>query len=129
MIDVLTLLGDCLILLLSTARLTRLVVTDDLGFWLLRSPAVAWAERGDGYRMVEDPDGSYMEPIEGWRTKLVSGLGCPWCVGFWIAALSMVLIYLAGGPGDTAIWWKILAGSLALNYLSTAVGARLGDFD
>lgn len=93
-------------------RLTRLVVTDDLGKWLLRDPAEKWAEGHPG------------------REKLVSGLSCPWCVGFWLSGLVMLSLAVAGGPGadgTLAVVWRWVAAAFTLNWVVAHIGSRLGD--
>jgi len=66
------------------------------------------------------------DPI-GWRSKLVSGLSCPWCVGFWIACLMLGVLALVGGPGDAHEVWRYVAGWFTLNYVVAHIGPRLGD--
>ena len=100
---------DITLILLATMRITRLVVFDDLGGWALREPAARWA--GD-------------LPA---RARLVSGLECPWCVGFWIGAAALAALWTAGGPGHAAEWWRYLAGAFALNWVAAHIGPRLGD--
>lgn len=162
---------DILLLLGFTLRLTRFVVTDDLGGWLIREPARRWSERGSKGKVVLnawipgqytgpeytvraegafDADG-HQVPMEevrsslwvniapgrpdevrspSWRQKLFSGLDCPFCVGFWLAALTVVSLLVAGGPGadgTLAIVWRVVAGVFTLNWLAAHIGARLGD--
>lgn len=112
---------DVLLLLGMTLRLSRFVVADDLGGWWIRHPAEAWARRNDPLGDAEDLEDS------GKRGRLVSGLFCPFCVGFWLGVLSLVSLALAGGPGDTAEWWRWVAGAFALNWVSAHLGARAGD--
>lgn len=88
----------------STMRLTRLATTDDLGLWLIRDPAARWAQAHP----------------EGWRDKAVGGLECPFCVGFWIGLVVLLL------PRRNRLVRWVLAG-LALNELTAHLGARLGD--
>lgn len=98
---------DALLVLGATMRLTRLVVADDLGKWLIKERANRWAEY----------DPQYLPETK--RQKLVSGLDCPFCVGFWIGAA-----VLAGHrlPGARAVLLP-----LALNEVAAHLGARLGD--
>lgn len=112
---------DLLLLLGLTLRLTRFVVADDLGGWWIRHPAEAWARRRDDNGVAEDLEDT------GKRGRLVSGLFCPFCVGFWLGVLALVSLALAGGPGDTAEWWRWVAGALSLNWVSAHLGARAGD--
>lgn len=111
-------LADLALLLGFTLRLTRLVVTDDLGGWLIRIPAQKWVMR------------SGQDWAKSWRYKLVSGLDCPFCVGFWLAALATLSLVVAGGPGadgPLAVVWRLVAGVLTLNWLAAHIGSRLGD--
>lgn len=124
---------DLLILWLAATRLGRLVVVDSLGWWLWRAPVRRWANS----REVPAPDRqligdaillSPVEPTRGWRSKLASGLECPWCVGFWLGLGLLTLLALAGGPGEAAAWWRIGAGAFALSWASATLGAWFGDY-
>ena len=99
-----------------TARLTRLVVVDDIGLWWLRGPLSAWAwSRPQNGRL-------------GWRAKLVTGFSCPFCVGFWIGAAVLGSLALVGGPdsyGHGASVWRWIAGVFTLNYIVAHIGSRL----
>jgi len=108
---------DLLLVLLATARLTRLVVGDDLGEWYVRAPAGAWAVRG------KTPESRHR------RLNYVGGLSCPFCVGFWIGAAVLITLWLAGGPGHAWEPWRWVAGAFAINYVTAHLGARLGDVD
>lgn len=46
---------------------------------------------------------------------------CPWCFGFWIC-VAFVLTGIVTGP--CLLWW-VIAGSLAANYMSAHLAARL----
>lgn len=106
--------ADLALLLLATLRLVRLVVADDLGLWWLRGPAVKWAT-------WHEPD------ADGWRSKLVLGLYCPFCVGFWIGCGVLVSLWLCGGPGHAVAAWRYICGTLALNWAAAHIGSRVGD--
>ena len=129
---------DCLLALGLTARLTRFVVTDDLGGWWIREPAQRWANRHEPtvngvpvHRAVESGAVHADGPVpRGWRDKLVSGLDCPFCVGFWLAALVLASLAVVGGPGADsllAVVWRWVAAVFALNWVAAHLGARLGD--
>lgn len=108
---------DLLLLLGFTLRLTRLVIADDLGLWTIRGPAYLWATK-------HEPDAG------GWRAKLVSGLSCPFCVGFWIGALTVVSLLVAYAVPDVLLWpWRIVAGIMTLNWIVGHVAGRVGDTD
>lgn len=95
-----------------TLRLSRLVTTDDLGLWWVRGPAAMWA-------MWHEPEG------DGWRAKLQSGLGCPFCIGFWIGAAVLASLALVGGPGDAAEIWRWVAGTFTLSYIVGHLSSRV----
>jgi len=98
--------SEAVLVLGATMRLTRLVVADDLGLWLIRYPAYRWSNERD-------------PRAETWRAKLVSGLDCPFCVGFWIGAgvLAASRFRLA----------RPVFAALALNEIAAHLGSRLGD--
>lgn len=112
----------------ATLRLTRLVITDDMGHWWVRGPAERWAARHDHVLPeVSDIERTW---VPGWRTKLTSGLDCPFCVGHWIGVLVLVSLALVGGPDSTstgASVWRWVAGALTLNWIAAHIGARMGD--
>lgn len=106
---------DLLLVLGLTLRLSRLVVTDDLGAMWIAEPAQEWATR--------------RKTVEARKRAIryVGGLECPFCVGFWLAGLALLTLLLAGGPGEAADAWRWLAGWFTLNYVAAHIGARLGD--
>jgi len=105
---------DGALLVLATARATRLVTTDTIpGKWWIYEPlAKRVARRMDGPR----------------RTRAfgyLDGLECPFCVGFWIGVVALSSLLLAGGFGGAADWWRVCAGFLALNYVVGHASGRL----
>lgn len=119
-----------LVLVLITARLSRFVTSDTLGEWLIVSPANEWAANHEGQRRsrLQYDDGSDagpdIDPRDGWRSKLVSGLGCPHCVGFWLGLVVLAVSKLTRVP----VLGKLIrfAGlGLALNYVVGHVSSRL----
>lgn len=107
-----------------TLRLSRLIIVDDVGLWFVRGPAAAWAWGHD-----KDKRGTGAIP---WRSHLVTGLSCPFCVGFWIGCLVVLSLYLVGGPDSTstaASWWRWIAGAFTLNWTVGHIAARVGDVD
>lgn len=116
----LLILLDLLLALGLALRATRVITGDDIGLWYVRGPAAMWATSND-----YDYQGS---PI--WRQRLVSGLGCPYCVGFWVGCVVLLSLWLAGGPG-VGTWepWRWVAGAFTMNYIAAHLGARLGDTD
>lgn len=108
-----TVLLDILLLAGLTARLSRLVTTDDLGKWWVQAPAGQWAiNRSTPER----------------RQKAISyaeGLECPFCVGFWIAVVTTASLWLVGGPGEAHEVWRWVAAAFTLNYVVAHVSSRL----
>lgn len=113
---------DLVLLTLAVLRVTRLVTTDDVGKWWLRDPAEDWAV-SNGKVIAFDRSDDIVHT--GWRGKLVSGLECPFCVGFWIGLVGIVFLEMVGGPGNSPEWWRLLAGVFALNYVVGHVSGRL----
>jgi hypothetical protein len=101
---------DLLLLVGFTLRTIRLVCTDTITDRYLRRHVVAWAERDD----------------TGSREFWADGLECGFCVGFWLTGLCLLSLYLAGGPGDAALWWHVLAGWFTLNYVTAHIWSRIG---
>lgn len=133
-----------LLAVLATARLVRLIVADDVGLWYVRGPAALWAvnREADHLPPIPEPEPQNDDlvldlreqeaPRLGWRSRLVSGLSCPFCVGFWLGCLVLVTLALVGGPdarGTAADVWRWVAAAFALNYVVAHVGTRLGDTD
>lgn len=105
---------DLLLVVLLTARLTRLLITDDLGRWYFRGPLEAALLRN-------------ATTSTGWRARLAAGLSCPFCLGFWVGVGVLAFVAAVGGPGHLPDWSRYVAGAFALNYLTAHIGARLGD--
>jgi hypothetical protein len=120
---------DLALLLGATLRTVRLVVADDFpGTWLIRDPASRWAARHDGiYTSVGGWAARGEDYTPGWRSKAVDGLGCPFCIGFHIAAGMVLVLAAVGGPGHAPDWWRIGAGILTLNWVAAHLGVRAGD--
>lgn len=102
----------------ATLRATRFVTTDSLGGWMLRDPAYKWASKYEPPH--EDP-----EPRSK-QARLVSGLDCAACAGFWIGGIvlgSGLLARSLGGP----VWaiWRFGAGVFGLNYVVFHIARRL----
>lgn len=95
-----------------TLRLTRLVVTDDLGQWWIKDPLDSWLHRGTRRIRLH---------------KYLSGLECVFCVGFWVGAGALASLALAGGPGEAHEVWRWVAAAFALNWVTAHVGSRAGD--
>ena len=125
---------------LATARLSRFVTSDKLGDWIIVLPAKAWAVRheGEGIEVIEyvtTLDGGQTpskyertgEPHEdhGWRSKLVAGLECPFCVGFWIGAGVLAADAALPDRGVARRLYDFGTTALALNYVVGHVSAKL----
>lgn len=124
-------LVDFALLLLATLRLSRLVMADDLGKWMILRPTAQWL---DGYltRRVGDGDTpTQRADFEGYRKRvfLAGGLTCPFCIGFWIGAILLLVGYSLGNLGHFPGLFRLALGMLALNYLVGHIASRLGDVD
>ena len=107
---------------LTSARLTRFVVRDDLAKWWIKDPIDRAMDRyaaDEIYRAAQDD----RDPVEPWWWKYRSGLDCPWCVGFWVS------LGVAGVAGMRFLPVRLGMAGMALNYLTAHVGERLGDYD
>ena len=143
---------DILILTLAVLRLTRLVMMDDLGKWYILGPAHRWAQRkkrlgkarstsfqmegqvggstetftfhGESPIYQQHPDGTSLA-----RLRLIGGLTCPFCIGWHIGFWLLLISYWTGPLGHEPVWWRILLGSLAMNWVVGHVASRVGDTD
>lgn len=125
--DILKKAATLVVLVLATLRATRFVTTDWLGEWTIVRPLKRWAILGDhreGRGPVEGSDHEVDLHEGGWRSKLVSGLDCPFCVGFWIGALMLAVLPLSKVPGVGRLV-RYAASALALNYITGHISARL----
>jgi len=93
--------ADTALVVGATMRLTRLIVADELGGWVLREPAERWAWREEGVR-------------HGPRHRLASMLGCPFCVGFWVGVGVLAGQALAGRSPA----WRFAMAALCLNEIA-----------
>lgn len=100
----------------ATARLTRLVVADDLGqFWLKDPLSEIAATHVD----------THGETPAWWR--YVDGLSCPYCVSFHAAYVVLGAHALMSRSRRTLALWRFGTAALSLSYVVGHVGARLGD--
>lgn len=137
-----------LLVLGGTLRLTRFVVTDSLGGWMLRDPAQEWADRNEKARrmaiveVAQKMHGEDMtpgaerilnrslraldsdDPIS-WQARLVSGLYCPFCVGFWIGAAVVILTAVLTPLPIVGMIWVTLLVCLTLNYIVGHLSSRI----
>lgn len=110
---------DVILAFFLTARLTLLIIGDELGRRWVREPVMR--------RLTTVPFPSRRHTLWGYVHGLV---GCPFCIGFWIGVGVLVSLWLAGGPGSgTSDVWRWVAAPFALNYLAGHLAVRLGDKD
>lgn len=101
---------EIVILVLSSARITRLVTNDTIGYPLRA------VEHGIATFVSRFIVGIFVKDM---RDPLVASsygdelIECPWCTGWWVS-LAGLLVFAAWG--DTAAW-QIGAGSFALSYV------------
>jgi hypothetical protein len=117
----------------ATLRLTRFITSDWLGEWLVDKPLRKWAvnKSMEGQITMMDPSltedqifaGLNWSEDQPWRVKLVKGLDCPFCVGFWIGLV--ILAAAAFTPKILRPALHLLFSGLALNYLVGHVSSRI----
>ncbi|QDP45496.1 hypothetical protein SEA_FUZZBUSTER_12 [Microbacterium phage FuzzBuster] len=137
--------GRIILTALAALRATRFVTSDSLGEWVIVGRAKAWAYRHeakgqtiDGHAFtavqvaqmaeasarlgetVPTPPASW-----GWRSKLVSGLDCPFCVGFWLGAAALLAELVTRRVPVLRGLWSFAAGALALNYVTGHISKRI----
>lgn len=107
---------DLLLALGAALRLTRFIVADDVpgNFWI---KPLAW-------RLLMGPGSRRETPT---RYNYWQGLSCPFCMSVWTSAAVALALWLAGGPGDAADWWRWVAGFLSLAWLTAHIAAYAGD--
>jgi len=117
---------------LATLRLTRFITTDYLGHWWIVQPARRWALRefhslryANAEVIDEEWNGAHL--IVGWRQKLVKGLDCPFCVGFWLGAAVLLSLALVRAVPPLLPFWRIVMGTFALNYVTGHVSSRIDE--
>ncbi len=131
-----------LLLTLAVLRATRFVTTDWLGEWWLVGPAKKWAVKHDELAMLDTldeggkalwttlPDSEKIKwlaeqgTIPSSRSKLVKGLDCPFCVGFWIGLMALVVSWMPL-PGWLAGVRNLAISAFALNYVVGHVSSRI----
>lgn len=113
--------------------MTRFVTTDWLGEWTIDKPARRWAnthealvgpdERRAFQNGTTDIGDFEVDPKNGWRSKLVKGLSCPFCVGFWIGFVLIVMTTVIPRPLHK-VWISLLA-ALGMNYVVGHISSRI----
>lgn len=114
-----------------TMRLTRLVVSDDLGQWWLKDPLAKLEQFARGSRWVVDkvdPDeggtvGHFEEIVPKWA-RYLDGLDCPHCVSFHAAYLGLGSYLLARRLHLLPVW-RFAAGTMSLSAVVGHVSARI----
>lgn len=125
---------------LATARLTRFFTSDKLGEWLIVGRVKRWAARREvPADLAADLERRFEEEVSqgravaspparwGWRSKLVSGLDCAACIGFWLGALVLlgeVIVKTRAFRWVRPIW-RFALGAFALNYVVFHVSSRI----
>ena len=136
---------------IATARLTRFVTTDSLGEWLLVAPAKRWAVRdviapassseehraeieSAKHRALVDEVASDLSGLVDYgaqgpgaskRARLVKGLDCPFCVGFWIGAAVLLGEVATRRVPVLRPVWTFALGALGLNYAVGHLSSRI----
>lgn len=129
-----------LLLALAALRVTRFFTSDKLGEWWLVGRAKRWAWQREMPNLLPDSAARLADPnLErnagqaaatplvswGWRSKLVSGLDCPFCVGFWAGVLILLGDVVTRRVPLLRGLWTFALGALALNYATGHVSSRL----
>lgn len=121
---------DLALVLGATARLTRFITTDTLGEWVIDRPLRMWANRSERYAAHLSPVDPVLlegevDPEAGPRSKAVSGLECPFCVGTWVGYAALASYLLARRRPATLGLWRFLAAGLSLNYAVGHISSRI----
>ena len=107
----------------AVVRLTRFVVLDDLGHWLIKAPLQHWAwvraVKADKTWDEEDTD---TMPT---GVRAAHGLGCPFCVSTWLGIGATALALAATLNTTTQTAWFIVAAGLTMSYLTGHIIDRL----
>lgn len=137
------------LVLLTTARITRFFTSDTLGEWLL-APLKRWArshelaEREANRQMIQEARRLKVEmilsrmvyvtdlekalndpePISK-QARLVSGLDCPFCIGFWVGAFVLVITVATFGHFTAFNFWLVIMAIFSINYIVGHISARL----
>jgi hypothetical protein len=132
---------DAILAVGAATRLTRFVISEDLGKWVIRDPAKDWAN--PSLRLIRERDRliragvpeselrrvEYRQTTEPktWREKAVSGLDCPFCVGTWLHIGAQAISASLPAQGYSRTAWRVLAGGLTASWAMAHIGVRLGD--
>lgn len=123
--------------LLAALRATRFITSDHLGEWALVGQARRWADRYEHdalareWRALPSPKPPFEhwargddEPVT-WQGKLVKGLDCPFCVGFWITGAAVLGAAAANRGARRRAAFQVLAGAFGANYITGHISSRL----
>lgn len=110
--------GRTLVTTLAAARLTRFITKDTLGGWLIREPiARAMQNYAQQTAQRHQAEGRPGHPTPPWWWKYETGIHCKWCVGFWLAAGTLITEKATRGTCARPII-RTIGGALALNYVT-----------
>lgn len=99
---------DAALILGASARLTRLITTDQAGDPVVRSLISAAGEIGPRT-----------------RNTVADGLACPFCVGFHLSLLVTTSYAVARRFPALLELWRVIAGALAVNYVTAHASSHL----
>lgn len=106
-----------------TMRLTRLVVSDDLGQWWVKLPIRA-AVVSHLEKHATHPSGQPSDETLATAQGYLDGLDCPHCVSFHAAYLSLGS-YLLARRLHLLPAWRFAAGTMSLSAVVGHVSARI----
>lgn len=105
----LTALFDGALIVGATLRLIRLLIIDDLGYYAFTLPT---------YRTL-------VRLLPDTKRWVADGLTCPFCIGFWLGALTVVSYWLVNSHDTATLVWRLTAGALTLNWVAGHVFDRV----
>jgi len=115
---------------LAVARLTRLITSDKLPEMLVLGKwrKAAYAREAEVVEKQFRTDPKSLEDYEPTlpRTagaRFMAGLDCPFCIGFWVGLIVIVISLAVPKPLRTA--WNALLGALGLNYVVGHISKRI----
>ena len=106
---------DFTLITLSTFRLTRLFMYDQITKWF-REQFYNLRDLGNGYVLEK--------PISGPRRTIADLFSCQWCLGMWLAAMVTFFYLITPWVYYLAIFLSVSAVSALLQLVSTLIGAQ-----